>query len=122
MNVFGMMKTRLGYETQSLRLTGENMANLHTPGYKARKATPLSFGDALGTLPLCKTKPSHLPPKTQEGNFRIEQDHEGQETLTGNTVSYQNELHKANKSGQMHKQMTMIWESHLSMLNTALKV
>ena len=50
MNVFGMMKARMAYETQSLRLSGENMANLHTPNYKARMPTELTFDDALTFL------------------------------------------------------------------------
>ena len=121
MNVFGMMKARMAYETQSLRLSAENMANLHTPNYKARMPTELTFDDALHPLALRKTHRNHLPPNGQQGNFKIVQDPEGQETITGNTVSHMHELQKSNAAGQNHKQMTNLWEAHLSLLTTALK-
>lgn len=120
MNVFNVMKARMAHETKSLRITSENMSNLHTPHYKARRLADPQKSKGPFHAQLATTHARHLKNRhNQSGDIILEKS--GTETLTGNNVSYQNELEKANTASNTHKQMHTLWMAHMEMLTTALK-
>lgn len=103
-----------------MRVASENMANLHTAGYKARTTTPMNFGDTLGELSLACTDPRHIGGPSN-GAFRIVNDLEGFPSLTGNTVSYARELQRANQANDWHNQMTRFYHANMDMLTEAMR-
>lgn len=121
MNVFGMIAARNQHNAQSLRIAAQNIANLNTSGYKAQKATPLTFEHALGGVQIACTHPAHLGKNKGNGNMQSVEDPDGIPSLTGNTVSYAHELQKANQANNWDKQMHMVTEGHLEMLSLSLK-
>ena len=121
MNAFSVIDARMTHLAENLRVTTENMANLHTSGYKARMGTPLRFGDMLSNMTLACTIPRHIRSGNGPGAFKAIEDKTGLPTLTGNTVSYPNELQKANQIGSWHGQMTRLIHANLDMLSAALK-
>jgi len=122
LNLFHLMKQRMHHAAESLRLSAENMANLHTPGYKARHLSAPHVSKK-GTFDghLRVTHEKHLKSHTHGVTGKITEDRSNPETFTGNTVSYAHELQKANTAGNTHKQMHTLWQTHLHMLDLALK-
>ena len=120
MNVFSMINARMTHNETTMRVSSENMANLHTAGYKARTTTPLSFGDTLGELSLACTNKRHISGKSN-GSFEVVEDLEGFPSLTGNTVSYARELQRANQASDWHSQMTRFYHANMDMLSEAMK-
>ncbi len=121
MNVFSMINTRMDHETGSLRVTSENMANLHTARYKARMTLPLQFDEAMKDLDLVCTQKGHIHGHHVSPNLNIVEDKTGIPSLTGNTVAYGHELEKANQSSNWHGQMVRFYHANLQMLSEVLK-
>ena len=122
MNVFQMMDTRMRYLNVGQRITAENMANLHTPGYKARQLAPLVFGDRGHTFHMAQTQAHHLGTGLNKGAvFRVQKNRETHETISRNTVSATEELSSANEMALWHRQMANALRANVQMLDMALK-
>ena len=120
MNVFSMINARMHHNETTMRVASENMANLHTAGYKARTTTPLDFGETLHKISMACTNPRHIGGQSN-GSFGIVNDLEGFPSLTGNTVSYARELQRANQANDWHSQMTRFYHSNMDILSEAMK-
>ena len=122
MNVFQMMDTRMRYLNVGQRITAENMANLHTPGYKARQLAPLVFGDVGKSFHMTQTQSHHLGIGLHKNTvFRVQRNRETHETISQNTVSATEELSTANEMSMWHRQMANALRANVQMLEMALK-
>ena len=123
MNIFGAMTKRMEHEAFRLRVVSENVANMHTPQYKARipKHPAIEVPSAF-KVHMWKTQPNHLSPGSQSRKFETKEDPDSYvESLTGNTVNYERELQRANDANQKERQMNNIITAELSMLSNALR-
>ncbi len=107
-NVFKMAAHRMAYAAHGVKVSSENLANLHTPGYKARHLKPFQEIVSAGLL-------------NDNNQFPTVTDKKADETLTGNTVSYKEELQLANSAQLTHTQMGNVLTWHLNMLRMALE-
>jgi flagellar basal body rod protein FlgB len=122
MNVFQAINERMNYSSLALRLASENMANLHTPHYKARVPVPLRFSECIQKyMHLRRTNDRHLKGGVESSTFQARETTDGQETFAGNTVSYPKELERANEANLKQKQMATLFGSYIQMLQMVLK-
>jgi len=107
MNVFNMLQKRMDYTNHEMKVVAENMANKHTPAYKARRLTPLDFHQ-IEKKSFSLTQPHHIPLRGAKrgAGFNIGEKTGRFESLTGNTVSHEEEMRRANEANLTHRQMT----------------
>ena len=120
MNLVNMIERRMNYINEEVKVAAENLANKHTPGYKARRLTPLSFKQVEKTG-FAVTQPGHIPLKRGSAHFISREKTGGFESLTENTVSHEEEMRRANEANLTHRQMTNLIQAHIQMLELVLK-
>ena len=109
----------MDYTNHEMKVVAENMANKHTPAYKARRLTPLDFHQ-IEKKAFSLTQPGHIPLRGGAG-FNIREKTGGFESLTGNTVSHEEEMRRANEANLTHRQMTNLVQAQIQMLELVLK-
>jgi len=117
-NLFRMLNHRMDYIGQEVKLSMENMANLHSPGYHAKELRPLDFKVLRSDPGLTITHPAHhkglrkFPVHTENGA----------QTYQGNNVNLRTESMKANRAGSDQLQMVNLMRFLTGMIETALKI
>jgi flagellar basal-body rod protein FlgB len=99
----------------------ENVANANTPGYVAKDVAP--FNDVLQQtqLELVSTNPGHMPldPLSTDDSPK---DASAWETVpSGNSVSMEHEMLKANEVGRDYSMNTAIVKAFAQMFSTSVK-
>ena len=131
MNPFSMMSQRMNWLSHGVSVVTQNVSNIHTPFYKARTLKELKFSSqtrqgsrTYDPSVLRCTHPRHLGCDGQKGKSGIQTQEEPNlmESITGNTVSLEHEMRKANEYGSRQKQLVNIIQSNMGMIDTASKV
>jgi flagellar hook protein FlgE len=60
MNVISMVSAQMHHTAETVKVESENMANLNTPGYRARTLQPFQFGTTLHNVVLWRICPRHI--------------------------------------------------------------
>ena len=125
--LFDMMARRLAWLGQRQQVLATNIANSDTPGYKPRDLKPLDFAQmargAMAPLQPVATHPAHLPSRAQApGSAAVEKDKSPPETdLTGNAVTIEDQLMKANQNASDYELTTNLYRKHIAMFREALR-
>jgi len=120
-NLFRMLNHWMDYIDQQVKLSMENMANLHSPGYHAKELRPLDFKKVLRSDPgFTITHPAHI---RDEGLRKCPVHTEnGAQTYQGNNMNLRTESMKANRAGSDKLQMVNLMRALTGMIETALKI
>jgi flagellar basal-body rod protein FlgB len=104
-----MLKGHMKYMTSRQRVLAHNIANIDTPGYKARDLKKLDFGDmanrSISKLELRTTSQKHLEGTLAGANtpFRADKDRETFESSpTQNNVVLEDQMGKISDTGAQY--------------------
>lgn len=121
---FEMINKRLAWLSQRQDVLAENVANVNTPGYKARDLKENSFAELLqGTgspAHLAVTQARHIGGASQAGLYKIIEDKSATPTINGNAVDIESELMKVSKTGVDYQFAINLYKKQISMIKTAL--
>lgn len=113
-NVFSMIYGRMSWLNSQLATTAENLQNANIPGWERRVLEPLSFKTNLNSsaaMPL-QTNAKHLSGTlTQDSGVKVKVDKHRATTLSGNSVSIEEELQAMNQATIDHAQMVQLYKS-----------
>jgi flagellar basal-body rod protein FlgB len=124
--LFSMISQRLGWLTERQKVLAENVANIDTPGYRARDLKPVDFGklaaQAIDRLQPAATNPRHMAASGTGATARTEftPPIAGEATLSGNTVSIESEMMKVAETAMDHQLITNLYRKHVGMLRAVL--
>lgn len=124
--LFEMMTRHLQWLGARQQLIAENIANADTPGYKPRDLKPQNFramvGGAIAPLAPVETSPLHLA-GFAPGASGMPSEHEKhpiETTLSGNAVTMEQELMKANQTATYYELTTNLYRKHIALIKDAL--
>jgi len=123
--LFQMMTRRLSWLGARQQVLAQNIANSDTPGYKPRDLKPLDFRSLaaghMGPLAPAMTDTAHLASFFPAAPSRAEKDkHPIETTLSGNAVTLEEQLMKANQTATDFELTTSLYRKHLQMIKDAL--
>lgn len=124
--LFDMMSQRLAWLGARQQVISENIANADTPGYKPRDLQPQNFRDMMGAAaaPLAPvaTSPMHLAgfAPAAPGSRTEREKHPIETTISGNAVTMEQELMKADQTSTDYELTTNLYRKHLAMIKDAL--
>ncbi len=124
--LFDMMTRRLSWLGARQQVLAQNIANSDTPGYKPRDLKPLDFramaAGEMAKLGPAVTSPMHMAGFTPgDAPARAEKDKKPLETtLSGNAVTLEEQLMKANQTATDYELTTNLYHKHLQMIRDAL--
>lgn len=124
LSVFRRLNARMQWLTERQTVLAENIANVNTPGYRARDMHPPDFASEIArTAPRAPTappQPQHFQLTPRLGPDLSGETLEGQqETISGNSVDMEVELKKAADAALEYQTMTHLYRKHLEMLRMA---
>lgn len=121
---FEMINKRLAWLSQRQDVLAENVANVNTPGYKARDLKETSFAELLqGTgsaAHLAVTQARHIGGASQAGLYKVIEDKSATPTINGNAVDIESELMKVSKTGVDYQFAINLYKKQIGMIKTAL--
>ena len=125
--LFEMMTRKMSWLAARQQVVAQNIANADTPGYKPLDVKPLDFksmvnGTAAALAPTV-TNPAHLVSMTigQGGGVKGQKEKKPVETtVSGNAVTLDEELMKANQTSMDYELTTNLYHKHLAMIREAL--
>jgi flagellar basal-body rod protein FlgB len=125
--LFDMMARRMAWLGARQQVISQNIANADTPGYKPRDLKPLDFrtlaeGHASMEVTPVQTSPLHLAgfsPGGQGAKAEKER-HPIETTISGNSVTLEEELMKANQASTDYELTTNLYRKHIQMIKDAL--
>lgn len=122
--LFSMISQRLGWLTERQRVLAENIANIDTPGYKARDLKAARFDEQLksagGRLAPASTDPRHLALRSGTNKPEAVKTKGGETTLSGNSVSLESELMKVADTATDYQLITNLYRKQIGMLKTVI--
>jgi len=125
--LFDMMARRLAWLGQRQQVLATNIANADTPEYKPRDVKPLDFAvmarGQMGPLQPTVTNPKHLVSATARPETAGKQKSKDpvETTISGNAVTLEEELMKANQNATDYELTTNLYRKHLAMFREALR-
>lgn len=125
--LFDMMARRMAWLGQRQQVLATNIANADTPGYKPHDVKSLDFArmarGAMKALQPAATHRAHLAgTASPPGRAPLEEHKDPVETtISGNAVTLEEELMKANKSATDYELTTNLYRKHLAMFREALR-
>lgn len=124
---FQLMKQHFAYTGQRQTVLAENLANVDTPGFKARDLTPFdekNFGRMLSNKLAMDTRSAgHITPAGRDSNFRSREDENPWEiSRTGNTVVLEDQVMQISSNRGAHRLTSEVYSKQLGMLRTTLQM
>lgn len=122
--LFGVISRRMEWLTDRQRVLAQNVANVDTPGYQARDLAPMDFRRALKSaarMALQASDPRHLVPvRGANGGAKEQPSAASEVTLSGNTVSVDQEMRKVAETAIDYQLVTNLYRRHLGMLRSVI--
>jgi len=122
--IFSMLRTRMNWHQERQRLLAENVANVDTPGYRARDLSPLDFGrqveQASGQLQLALTAPAHLSGGPAGSGFPLDRATKHDVRPMGKTVNLEDEMMKVAANQMDHQAAISLYARSMGLLKTAI--
>ena len=125
--LFSMISQRFGWLSERQKVLAENVSNVDTPGYQARDLKPLNF-EALaratgagGRLTPAATDRRHFDtPSPGSTRNALLKDPEAEATLSGNTVSLEEELMKVAETAMDYQLITNLYRKQIGLIKAVI--
>ncbi|HLI13164.1 MAG TPA: flagellar basal body rod protein FlgB [Alphaproteobacteria bacterium] len=123
--LFKAITRRLGFDDARQRVLSQNIANIDTPDYKPKDLKAPDFAHLahaeLGRLAMATTNPRDIVPASTGSAYRAEKDKGAYETtVSGNSVSLEQELFKIAKTTFDHQTMIDLYRKQVNLIKTAI--
>jgi flagellar basal-body rod protein FlgB len=123
--IFSMLRTRMNWHQERQRLLAENVANVDTPGYRARDLAPIDFGrqvqQASGQLQLALTAPGHIRAAGAAGSdFPLDRSSKYDVRPMGKAVNLEDEMMKVAANQMDHQAAISLYARSMGLLKTAI--
>ena len=125
--LFDMMARRLTWLGQRQQVLATNIANADTPKYKPRDVKPLDFAvmarGQMAPLQPAVTNPLHMVSTSSQTETAAKEKSKApvETTISGNAVTLEEELMKANQNATNFELTTNLYRKHLAMFREALR-
>lgn len=125
--LFSMISQRIGWLSERQKVLAENVANADTPNYKARDLKALDF-EALaraagsgGRLTPVATDERHFDTRAS-GSTRnaLVKDAKAEATLSGNTVSIEEEMMKVAETAMDYQLVTNLYRKQIGLIKAVI--
>ena len=131
LRLFSMLNEKLQWLGERQRVLAQNVANVNTPGYRARDLEPLDFKSMLkggGTaaaggsdLQLAATDPRHVGGRKPSERFSPQRNRADREvTLSGNQVELEAQLERIAETGMDYQAATNLYRKNIDLLKSAI--
>lgn len=123
-----MIKVKMAYSSERQKTLAQNVANVDTPGYRAKDLEPLNFKNVLGakmsSVPIALTSPMHMLGSTpQPGAFRTQlQKTSFEVSPTGGTVVVEEQMMKVAQNATDYQMTTSLYNKIGNLYKIALGV
>jgi len=121
---FELINKRLAWLSQRQDVLAENVANVNTPGYKARDLKEPSFAELVrgtdSSVRLAATQPGHIGGTIRAGAYAVIDDKSTTPTINGNAVDIETEMMKVSKTGIDYQFAISLYKKQIGMIKTAL--
>jgi flagellar basal-body rod protein FlgB len=123
--LFSLISQRMGWLSDRHKVLAENVANADTPGYVARDLKPVDFAAlanaATARLHQSVTDPRHLDASGGAARKPAEvKDKKAEATLSGNTVSIEQEMMKVADTAMDYQLITNLYRKQIGLIKTAI--
>lgn len=125
-NIFKLMKTKMGYMAERQDILSKNIANVDTPGYKPRDLKKLDFNRLVinesRRLKIRATSTSHITdPITPKSDFRDEEMRKTYETNpVENAVVLEEQVMKMAENQMEYQKVTNLYNKVTNMFKVAI--
>lgn len=123
-NVFSMLYGRMNWLNSQMATSAENLENVDVPGWDRRVLEPLSFKSNLNlsaAMPM-QTNAKHLSGTlTQDSGIKVKAEKNRATTLSGNSVSAEQELQTMNQATIDHAEMAKLYKKFSEILSMPLR-
>lgn len=121
---FELINKRLAWLSQRQDVLAENVANVNTPGYKARDLKEPSFAELVrgtdSSVRLVATQPGHIGGTIRAGAYAVIDDKSTTPTINGNAVDIEGEMMKVSRTGIDYQFAISLYKKQIGMIKTAL--
>lgn len=114
--LFPVVENLLDWTAKRQQTISANLANIDTPGYKAKD---ISFSEQMKALSLEVSSPVHLEPTTGNGLGVFEVDTKAKQN--GNTVDLDREMTELTKNGLQYVALVQFLNQKLRTLRSAIR-
>ena len=128
--LFAVLRSRLGYLSESQRLIAQNVANASTPGFKPSDLKPFTI-HSTDIAPVVMTQvgqvaqPANTIPLAPRSGaaaaFKARRGHDSETTLDGNSVVLEEEMIKLTDARMNYDAAIGFYNKSLNLLRTAIR-
>ncbi len=123
--LFSLISQRMGWLTDRQKILAENVANADTPGYIARDLKPVDFAalaNAAGRgLQQSVTDPRHIGASAGSATRSpVTEDKKAEATLSGNTVSVEQEMMKVADTALDYQLVTTLYRKQVGLIKAVI--
>ncbi len=124
--LFSAISQRMAWLGKRQQVLAHNIANANTPGYRAQDVKEPSFKQLMnGANPsnasLAVTHMRHMGGgQPAREPFKVVEDRDAEVTLTGNSVTLEDQVTKVAKTAMDHQVTVNLYRKHIAMIKTAL--
>lgn len=123
--IFSMMQTKMSHLSERQDVLAQNIANVDTPGYKAKDLKELEFKNMVDAeshrLKLRATSPSHQQPQGRPADFRTVTMHDTYEiSPMKNKVVVEEQMMKVAETKLQYDMTTNLYKKMSTMFKTAI--
>lgn len=120
-----MLKTSMGYSHERQDMLARNVANIDTPGYKAREMKEVDFKRIMQAesrrLEMRGTSLRHQQPLSASQTFRDEKlKNAFEESPTENNVNLEEQMAKVSENEMMHQKASNLYQKTTKLFKVAL--
>jgi len=123
--LFSLLSQRMGWLSDRQKILAENVANADTPGYIARDLKPMDFAAlanvASGRLQQAVTDPRHMDAHGRSAvKSAVVKDKKAEATLSGNTVSIEQEMMKVADTAMDYQLITSLYRKQIGLIKAVI--
>ncbi|MDX1485995.1 MAG: flagellar basal body rod protein FlgB [Alphaproteobacteria bacterium] len=124
--LFSLMSQRLAWLGKRQQVLAQNIANVDTPGFRAKDVNEPGFKEMIqGAGPskpaMVVTHATHLGGAHRPASvFKTVVDKEAEVSLSGNSVSIEDQVLKVNRTAMDHQVTVNLYRKHIAMIKAAL--
>jgi flagellar basal-body rod protein FlgB len=114
--MFPVLEGLLTWTSKRQQVLSDNVANLDTPGYRARD---FSFAEQLSALAMTTTSASHITPLEDTASAHV-YEVDGQEKPNGNNVDLERETTEITRNGVQYTTLVQYLNQKIKTLRSAI--
>lgn len=123
--LFSLISQRMGWLSDRQKVLAENVANADTPGYIARDLKPVDFAALANAasvrLQQTATDPRHIDARAGSGpKAAVMKDRKAETTLSGNTVSIEQEMMKVADTAMDYQLITSLYRKQIGLIKAVI--